>query len=166
MKAVTERAPQLLAFVKWVYNQTSRLWAIGHEEGTPPIRSMTGVRQGDPMGPLLFALALQSALKESLAAVTDAHLVAFHDDVTLVATAEKVAARYAALDSCTTPLGLRTNRFLATSVKMSLSGLRRREMHFRASEHPVLSQGTFEISVQETLESPVQYQGLWHGAVC
>jgi hypothetical protein len=44
MKAVTERAPQLLAFVKWVYNQPSRLWAVGREEGAPPIRSTAGVR--------------------------------------------------------------------------------------------------------------------------
>jgi hypothetical protein len=62
-----------------------------------------------PWGPFLFALALQSALEESLAAVTDAHLVAIHDDVTLVATAEKVAALYASLDSHTAPLGLRIN---------------------------------------------------------
>jgi hypothetical protein len=55
MKAVTEHAPQFLEFVKWVYNQPSRLWC---EEGAPPIHSRTGVRQGDSMGPLLFALAL------------------------------------------------------------------------------------------------------------
>jgi hypothetical protein len=65
------------------------------------------------------------------------------------------AAGHSGISSLDTPMFL---RFLATLVKMSLSGLRRREMHFRASEHPVLSQGTFE--------SPVQYQGLWHGAVC
>jgi hypothetical protein len=44
-----------------------------------------------------------------LAAVTDAHLVAIHDDVTLVAAAEKVAALYAALESRKAPLGLRIN---------------------------------------------------------
>jgi hypothetical protein len=61
------------------------------------------------VGPLLFALALQPALEDSLAAVAEAHLVAIHDDVTLVATAEKVAALYAALDSRTATLGLRIN---------------------------------------------------------
>jgi hypothetical protein len=50
MKAVTERAPQLLAFVKWAYNQPSRLWAIGCKEGAPTIRSTAGVRQRRPHG--------------------------------------------------------------------------------------------------------------------
>jgi hypothetical protein len=61
------------------------------------------------MCPLLFELALQPALEGSLAAVLEAHLVAIHDDVTLVATAEKGAALCAALASRTAPLGLRAN---------------------------------------------------------
>jgi hypothetical protein len=61
------------------------------------------------MGPLLFALTLQPALEESLAAVPEAHLVASHDDVMLVATLEKVAALYAALESRKAPLGLSIN---------------------------------------------------------
>jgi hypothetical protein len=61
------------------------------------------------MGPLLFALALQPVLEESLVAVPEAHLVAIHNDVTLVATAEEMAALYAALESRKAPLGLRIN---------------------------------------------------------
>jgi hypothetical protein len=57
------------------------------------------------MGPLLVALALKHPLEESIAAVPETHLVDIHNDVTLVATAEKVAALYDVLASCTAPLG-------------------------------------------------------------
>jgi hypothetical protein len=59
------------------------------------------------MGPLLFALALQQPLEESIAAVPDSHLVAIHDDVTLVALPEKVATLFHELASRTALLGLR-----------------------------------------------------------
>jgi hypothetical protein len=94
LQAVAARAPELLPFVQWVYSCPSRLWVAGREEGAPAILSTTGVRQSDPMNPLLFALALQQPLEESIAAVLNSHLVAIHDDVTLVALPEKVAALF------------------------------------------------------------------------
>jgi hypothetical protein len=107
LQAVADRTPELLPFVQWVYSCPSRLWVAGREEGAPPILSTTGVRQGDPMGPLLFALALQQPLEESIAEVPDLHLVAIHDDVTLVALPEKVATLFHELASRTAPFGLR-----------------------------------------------------------
>lgn len=46
-----------------VYSHPSRLKVVG--QGAPAIQSTTGVRQGNPIGPLLFPLALQQFLKAS-----------------------------------------------------------------------------------------------------
>jgi hypothetical protein len=59
------------------------------------------------MGPLLFNLALQTPLEETTAAVLDAHLVAVHDEVTLVDMFNRVEALYRALETHTRLLSLR-----------------------------------------------------------
>jgi hypothetical protein len=56
--------------------------------------------------PLLFALTLQTPLEEATAAVLDAHLVAIHDDVTLVGRPSRVEALYRALETRTNLPGL------------------------------------------------------------
>jgi hypothetical protein len=72
-------------------------WVVGSEDGAAPILSTAGVRQS--IGPLLFTLALQTPLEEATAAVSDAHLVAVHKDVTLVGRPNRVEALYPASDS-------------------------------------------------------------------
>jgi hypothetical protein len=106
LQTVARRAPEILAYVHWAYGRPSRLWVLGSEDGAAPILSSTGEQQGDPMGPLLFALPLLTPLEEAIAAVLDAHLVAVHDDVTLVGRPNRVQARYRVLETCTNPLGL------------------------------------------------------------
>ena len=59
LQAVVQRAPQLLRFVQWMYRCASPLWVAGS------LWSKAGVRQGDPLGPLLFALKLQDGLHET-----------------------------------------------------------------------------------------------------
>jgi hypothetical protein len=57
--AVQSRMRQLLPVVQWVYGAVTPLHVAGAPPGTEPILSRCGVRQEDPLGPLLFALALQ-----------------------------------------------------------------------------------------------------------
>ena len=49
--------PELLPWVSWCYGSHPLLW---HPLG--PISSESGVQQGDPLGPLLFALVLQKLI--------------------------------------------------------------------------------------------------------
>eukprot|EP00973_Karenia_brevis_P084055 11662893-Karenia_brevis.AAC.1 len=51
--------PGMAAWVDFCYSSPSRLVFGSHT-----ISSESGVQQGDPLGPLLFALALQPALRE------------------------------------------------------------------------------------------------------
>jgi hypothetical protein len=48
--AVSQRQPQLLPLVTWLYGQHSNLWVVGAPPDTPPVHSQKGVRQGDPVG--------------------------------------------------------------------------------------------------------------------
>jgi hypothetical protein len=66
--AVAQRAPTLLPMVAWAYGQPSRLLLLGSPDAT--IVSQRGIKQGDPLGPLLFCLAVQPALE----AVQQAHV--------------------------------------------------------------------------------------------
>jgi hypothetical protein len=61
MAAVAQRCPALLPMVAWAYGQHSRLLIQCSYE---VVNSQSGVRQGDPLGPLLFALTLQGPLEQ------------------------------------------------------------------------------------------------------
>ncbi len=88
---VSRHFPQLLPWVSWCYRQPSDL-IFGSLD---PLASAEGVQQGDPLGPLLFALALHP-LAERLSALrhngAGLDLVQFYlDDGILAGPAEVVA---------------------------------------------------------------------------
>ena len=60
-EAVADHCPDLLAFTESAYGSPSHLW-VGEDR---VIASAEGVQQGDPLGPLLFCLALDKPLKEA-----------------------------------------------------------------------------------------------------
>ena len=82
------------------YGDETPLYIMGAPEGTPPVMSQRGVRQGDPLGLLLSALTLQPVLERVDAACEEAPLVSYLRDMNVVGklTPAAVAFRRLCLD--------------------------------------------------------------------
>jgi hypothetical protein len=102
LAAVTQRCSTLLPMVAWAYGQHSRL-LVQHSQEV--VSSQSGVRQGDPLGPLLFALTLQGPL-EQVAEMGLARPVAFADDTFLQGAREPTMRAFQVLAALAAPLGL------------------------------------------------------------
>jgi len=68
------------------YSEPTILWLRGeHGNIVKQISSQQGVRQGDPLGSLSFAVALQPAIHNTLESFPQLKIVAIHDDCTICA---------------------------------------------------------------------------------
>jgi hypothetical protein len=76
LQAVASWALRLLPFAAWTYRSHRPLVVRGAPADAPPLTSQSGMRQGDPCGPLLFALALQGPLERVQEAFPDFRVVA------------------------------------------------------------------------------------------
>jgi hypothetical protein len=73
--------PILYRARRWAYACTSSL-VLGSREGRHIITSAQGVRQGDPMGPLMFSLGIRSLLRDLASALVPGRLImAYLDDI-------------------------------------------------------------------------------------
>jgi hypothetical protein len=104
MNAVAQRCKEILPLAVWAYQAHSRL----HVRGRPgaAILSMHGVRQGDPLGPLFFALTMQGPLEKLQQLALPARPVAYADDTFLQGSAAGITAAFPILCDLAEPLGL------------------------------------------------------------
>jgi len=82
---VLQHAPSLFRAAKWAYNEPSQLVVIG-KDGEPVIlTSSEGVRQGDPLGPLLFSIGARNVLANLASDMGEGHAVlGYLDDLYLL----------------------------------------------------------------------------------
>jgi hypothetical protein len=106
LQAVASRAPRLLPFAAWTCCSYGPVVIRGAPADAPPLTSQRGVPQGDPCGPLLFALALQGHLEKVLDAFRDFRVAAYADDVHLQSLPEAAIEAFRLLVTATSTIGL------------------------------------------------------------
>jgi len=110
LEAVALHRPDLFAFANSAYGSSSELWI-----GEFKIDSAEGVQQGDPLGPLLFCLALDAPLKN----LNSAFISGYLDDVGLGDTVPKLIDQIRQFESETSLLGLRLNHSKCEIIGLS-----------------------------------------------
>jgi len=101
LEAVTLHRPDLLHLTASAYGSPSILWT-----GETSILSAEGIQQGDPLGPLLFCLTLDSTLKS-----LDAEFLAgYLDDVSIGDTVPRLISQVRALEVAASAIGLQLNQ--------------------------------------------------------
>ena len=102
-----QNLPGLFPWAAWCYAEPSNLLCGGRT-----IPSEYGVQQGEPLGPLLFALALQPVLERLAAARTPGGLqlvFSYLDDTCLEGDQRAVATAFADLKAASASIGLELN---------------------------------------------------------
>ncbi|CAI7854999.1 unnamed protein product [Closterium sp. NIES-54] len=98
----------ILPLVQSSYGAPSELF-LDTSFNSPPISSITGVRQGDPLGPLLFAAGIHPSLAATAAAFPTVLCLAFADDVTFLGGVVECTAAFTHFTSSLRSMGLSHN---------------------------------------------------------
>ncbi|KAK1411384.1 hypothetical protein QVD17_37932 [Tagetes erecta] len=104
LREVSCRCPSIFPWVQFLYAQPARLYV-----GDTHIGASSGVQQGDPLGPLLFALVLHPLILSIQGACSLPFHAWYLDDGTIIGKAEEVARALDIIRSEGPSLGLRLN---------------------------------------------------------
>ena len=105
-REVRSRIPEMAAWVESCYSSQPTLLFGDYE-----LSSCAGVQQGDPLGPLCFALSLHPLVEKIQATVPDLLLnVWYLDDGTLCGPPNSLSAAFSIIESFGPPLGLFLNK--------------------------------------------------------
>jgi len=140
--------PGLAPWAEFCYGSPSRLLF-----GTRTIPSETGVQQGDPLGPLLFALALQPVLSELAGSRSEGGLelvYSYLDDLCLAGDAVAVAAVLRTLKGRCATSGLELSTGTANSrdkceLILAGQGLSTVDVGLFPGDFKVIRDGNFEL---------------------
>ena len=105
-KGVLRHCPDLMPYFLWAYGTASDL-RFG--SGRKVCQSATGVRQGDPLGSLLFCVSIQDILEKLKKTVPKANAMFYMDDGTIIGPRSAVIAAMAFLKKEFAELGLEIN---------------------------------------------------------
>jgi hypothetical protein len=97
--ATYQHCPGLFRLVKWAYNHSSPLVMLKDDHSVATIMSAEGVRQGDPLSPLLFSMTMRRKLQSITDTVTQhgETVLAYLDDVTITSSRHDLLEAIAAV---------------------------------------------------------------------
>ena len=105
LQKVYESFPQIYNHVSQMYSDISSL-VYTNGKRVSILSSEEGIHQGDPLGPALFSIAIQSSLLEVQRANPNVTCLAYLDDVFILGPVDAVVAASADLRSSFSPIGL------------------------------------------------------------
>ena len=98
--------PELLPVVCQFYLGNGRLFYRSPDGQQHTVLSVTGVQQGDPLAPALFALGIHPALQDLAARFPGVHVMAYLDDIHLIGPPAMVWPAFCYLRTALRALGL------------------------------------------------------------
>ncbi|KAL0211337.1 hypothetical protein P9112_009635 [Eukaryota sp. TZLM1-RC] len=104
--ALLQYMPELIPYFQSTYCTYSNL-----HFGNNILSSSSGVKQGDPLGPLLFCLAIHPILLQIQEMLPSLKMIAYMDDVVLIGDLNIVKKATACFKELFTKIGLRLNLF-------------------------------------------------------
>jgi hypothetical protein len=101
-----EHAPSVLHFLPWAKGKLSSASVRGVPDNPAAVFSTTGMKHGDPLGPVLFALTLQGPLHRTATAHPATQIVATFKDINILGLAKAAALAFEALATENRAMGL------------------------------------------------------------
>jgi hypothetical protein len=112
-QGIIEYCPSLGKYFLWAYGRPTRLF---YSDGTHVTMSERGVRQGDPLGMLLFSIGFHSVLRTLRSRFPNLEVLAYADDVNIYTTVNDAAAVITTFEDLCKDIGLTVNKAAGKSA--------------------------------------------------